>query len=500
MAVIVVRLALAVMFGVAAVAKLGDRDGVRRTVVDVGLGPRFAAWFVWALIGSELAVAAALVVDDSARVGGLAAVVLVGFAAALAFAVARGRHPECRCFGRLRSEPVGWSTVARNLALAAVAAVVATGGRDLPALGGLVALGVIAWAALKTRELGGPRRGSPAPALSLTDLAGVPRTVESLLAAGRPLLLVFSEPGCGACRELLPWVAQRQRQESALTVVAVSGGDADDSRRVAAELDLRMVLVDHDHAALAAYGVNATPTAVLVDEHGRIAADPAVGAEEIVALAGRAVSPEPMLARRTVLARAAVGVAAVTVVPLIDSAGAAARGLRQVARPRKLKVDGVWLCDQRYALCTTASCTPSKTEKGISICRCKVKSGYSAGYKTCEQRAPEGRRLHSQFSLQNGSERLRMLTCNERGLWANCLDVVCEVDPDDPRHALCRCVDKRTKNFYTLGGDCDTRACQSVIWSAETGPGVGAQYEKGLRSLGITYRSPPGCPSPAKRR
>lgn len=499
MAVLVVRLALAAMFGVAAVAKLGDREGFRRTVVDVGIGPRLAAGFVWVLIGSELAVAAALVVGDTARVGGLAAVVLlVGFAAALAFAVVRGRHPECRCFGGLRSEPVGWSTVVRNLTLAAAAAVVATGGRGLPALGGLVALGIVAWPALKARERGGPRRGSPAPALSLADLAGVSWTVKSLLAAGRPLLLVFSDPDCGACRELLPWVAHRQQQESALTVVAVSGG-ADDIRRVAAELDLRMVLVDRDHAASAAYGVRATPTAILVDEHGRIAADPAVGAEEIVALAGRAVTPEPMLARRTVLARAALGVAAVTVAPLIDSAGAAARGLRQVARPRKLKIDGVWLCDQRYALCTTAACTPSKTDERISICRCKVKTGYSAGYKSCEQRAPEGRRLHSQFSLQNGTERLRLLTCTERGLWANCLDVVCEVDPDDPRHALCRCVNERTENFYTMGGDCDTRACRTVIWSAETGPGVGAQYEKGLRSLGITYRQPPGCPSPTKR-
>jgi hypothetical protein len=65
---------------------------------------------------------------------------------------------------------------------------------------------------------------------------------------------------------------------------------------------------------------------------------------------------------------------------------------------------------------------------------------------------------------------------------------------------LCRCVNERTENFYTLGGDCDTLACRTVIWSAETGPGVGAQYEKGLRSLGITYRPPPGCPSPTKRR
>ena len=35
--------------------------------------------------------------------------------------LARGRKPECRCFGQLHSEPAGWNTLARNGVSAAVA-------------------------------------------------------------------------------------------------------------------------------------------------------------------------------------------------------------------------------------------------------------------------------------------------------------------------------------------------------------------------------------------
>jgi hypothetical protein len=209
----------------------------------------------------------------------------------------------------------------------------------------------------------------------------------------------------------------------------------------------------------------------------------------------RATRPGPDLAieRRAVLVRAAMGIAAVTVTPFVTAAAAAAR---TVARPKKLKLNGAWLCDQRYALCTFAACKPSKTDKDVSICRCKVKTGYSVGFKSCDRRAPRGRQLHSNFSLQDVSPRTRVLKCSERGLWVQCLDMVCEVDRHDPKHASCQCMNNRTKNFYTFGGDCKVRTCQSVIWSATTAPFPGGkQYEAGLKKLNVPFRSPKSCPS-----
>jgi hypothetical protein len=53
-----------------------------------------------------------------------------------------------------------------------------------------------------------------------------------------------------------------------------------------------------------------------------------------------------------------------------------------------------------------------------------------------------------------------------------------------------------TKNFYTFGGDCDTKTCSTVIWSATSAPFPGgAQYEKGLRRLGVPFKVPKRCPT-----
>jgi hypothetical protein len=169
-------------------------------------------------------------------------------------------------------------------------------------------------------------------------------------------------------------------------------------------------------------------------------------------------------------------------------------------RSGQLKIDGAWLCDQRYALCTSAACKPSPTDPEASVCKCKVTSGYSVGFKSCQQRAPKDRQLHSSFSLQSVTSSTRVMTCTEAGLWVQCLDVICEVNPADPTHAMCQCVNMQSGNFLTFGGNCDTRTCASVIWSATTAPFPGgSQYQKGLRQLGIPYRVPKACPTPARQ-
>jgi hypothetical protein len=232
-----------------------------------------------------------------------------------------------------------------------------------------------------------------------------------------------------------------------------------------------------------------------------ITAGPAAGADEIAALLARATGPgrNPAPGRRAVLRHIPAGAAALAL-PLIASACASARATRRAVRPRQLKIDGAWLCAQRYALCTSAACKPSKTNPEISVCRCAVTSGYSVGFKPCQQRAPKGRQLHSNFSLQSVTSSTRVMTCTERGLWVQCLDVICEIDPTDRGHALCQCVNMKTANFLTFGGNCDTSTCTSVIWSATTAPFPGgAQYQKGLKQLGITHPLPKACPAPARQ-
>ena len=44
--------------------------------------------------------------------------------------MARGESPDCHCFGQLHSAPAGWRTLARNGALALIAAFVVVAARD----------------------------------------------------------------------------------------------------------------------------------------------------------------------------------------------------------------------------------------------------------------------------------------------------------------------------------------------------------------------------------
>jgi peroxiredoxin len=490
------RLLLAGVFGVAGTAKLADRAGARRMVVGFGSPEAMASALVWVLVCSELGIAVALLLAPSSRHGGWGALaLLLAFGAAAAINLANGRRPECRCFGSVRAHEVGWSTVARNALLASVAGFVATGS-SLPLV--LAPIAAATWMALASRAHGRPRPGMPAPALSLVDQAGGRSTLSSLLADRRAVLLVFGESACGACQELMPRVADwQQRLDRELAIAVVSAGSPEGELKMARDHGLRTVLVDEDHRASTAYGITATPSAVLIDAQARVVAMPARGADEIAALVelATATGEQPPVGRRVVLRSAAAGAAAVTLIPLYESAAAIARTVAHAVRPTKLKIDGAWVCGQRYALCTFAACKPSKTNPDISVCKCKVKTGYSVGFKSCEKRAPKGRQLHSNFSLQDVTNRTRSMKCSKRGLWVQCLDVVCEVDSHNPKHASCQCVNQRTKNFYTFGGDCRTETCNTVIWSATTAPFPGgAQLEKGLKRLGIPFKVPKGCP------
>jgi uncharacterized membrane protein YphA (DoxX/SURF4 family)/peroxiredoxin len=500
-----VRLLLAGVFVVAGISKLVDRGGVRGMLLEFGSPARFVTPVAWVLVSCELGVGAALLFGRSARIGGSAALVLlIAFAAAVGIAVSRGRRPECRWFGRLRASEVGWSTVARNALLATGAAFVVADGHDVVIDAALAVLAGGLWIALALSESRPTRAGAGAPELSLVDGAGQTWSLGSLLGEVSPLLLVFSNPQCGACQELMPALVRWQRDHlDGVNVVVVSAGAREDQRDLAAEQRVGTVLFDEQDSTTVAYGIAATPTAVLVDAERRVAAAPAVGADQITQLLTRTIAEreEVGFQRRALLARAALAVASVTLVPLVESAVATAASVKHKVRPKALKVDGAWLCDQRFALCTTASCEPSKTNPNISVCRCKVTSDYSVGFKSCEQRKPTGRQLHSNFSLLEVTDRTRVLTCKDKGLWVQCLDVVCELDRNDPKHADCQCVNMRTKNFVTFGGNCDTRTCKTTIWSATSTPYPGgAQLEKGLKRLGIPFKVPKSCPTPSNKQ
>ncbi len=320
------RLLLASVFALAGMAKLVDRPGSEKSLTDFGLPALLARPVAVLLPLAELLCAIALIPAATARWGAIGVFsLLVLFVIAIGASLARGRAPNCHCFGQLHSEPVGWSTLVRNMVLAAIAAtiirveeivpdvsigswaadiardatsstvvalvalvvsiltlyllvqVLRQNGRLLLRLEALEAkLGMVA-----TAPAAGLAVDSPAPAFSLPDLDGGTVTLDSLRDNDKPTLLVFSEPGCGACDLLLPDVARWQHEHAdRLTTIVISRGTLGQNRNKRAKLDLKTVLLQTDREVAEAYHVLGTPSAVLVSDN-KISRPTAVGPDAI---------------------------------------------------------------------------------------------------------------------------------------------------------------------------------------------------------------------------
>lgn len=100
------RLLLAAVFALAGLTKLADREGSTRSLVDFGV-PRPLAPFLGVLLPVvELACALALVPAMTARWGAFGTLtLLVAFMLGISISLAKGRAPDCHCFGQLHSEP-----------------------------------------------------------------------------------------------------------------------------------------------------------------------------------------------------------------------------------------------------------------------------------------------------------------------------------------------------------------------------------------------------------
>ena len=232
--------------------KLADPSGARAALRDFGLPDVLGRPLARTLPGAELFIALALVPGPTSRFGALAAfALLAGFTLAVAVNLARGRTPDCHCFGQVHSKPIGPGTLARNTVLGATSGLVlfgpdgtvggwwadlGTAGR-MGAVGAVLLVVVVAFqggllvnllrqqgrlvlrldaleALVGTVDAGdrpGLPVGSPTPTFALPDPWGARVTLDELLARGRPVLLIFADPGCGPCNELFPDLGRWQR-------------------------------------------------------------------------------------------------------------------------------------------------------------------------------------------------------------------------------------------------------------------------------------------------
>jgi len=119
------RLALAAVFGVAAVGKLLDRRGVATAAEGLGVPPGMAGPVAGLLPVAELAVAGAVLWRPTVVAGAAAGLFLLAlFTCLVVLNLRRGRRPPCHCFGKVGDAPIGSGTVVRNLVLMALATAV----------------------------------------------------------------------------------------------------------------------------------------------------------------------------------------------------------------------------------------------------------------------------------------------------------------------------------------------------------------------------------------
>lgn len=332
---LLLRLALAGVFGTAGIAKALDPDGSKRAFIDFGLPVSAAKILVYMLPAVEIAIAVMLFFPRTswyAAIGGTA--LLLVFTSGMLYQLAKGKSPDCHCFGQIYSEPVGVSSIVRNIVIMAPAGLLAVQGpreqgpsivntnNDIFVLVlglAIVTMLVISVIYLKTllaqqtklmrrieileltgggdvpverEDLSHPRDGLPLGALvpnfELPDLDGNSVSLEAIKSAGKAVLFMHVSPGCAPCQAMKDDLANWERDlADRVRFVFISSGTAAENRKKFAGVDGRIVLLEQDEDFFRIFRAKWTPMAVLMDAKGRIASFTAAGDFGIRELVGK---------------------------------------------------------------------------------------------------------------------------------------------------------------------------------------------------------------------
>jgi thiol-disulfide isomerase/thioredoxin len=124
--------------------------------------------------------------------------------------------------------------------------------------------------------------GTVAPHFTLDLLGGGRLSLGDLLAQAKPLVLMFTDPRCGPCYEVLPDLGGWQRvYGDRLSFALISVGDAATNRALTAEYGIHPVLLQLEREVADAYGLVQAPAALMIAPDGRVAAGPRYGANSI---------------------------------------------------------------------------------------------------------------------------------------------------------------------------------------------------------------------------
>src|SRR5437879_8236035 len=101
----VIRFLVVLTFFVAGMAKVFDLQGTRRAIRNFGMPERAGDALGIVLPVAELVVAALLIPSATVLWGSIVASwILLSFIVSISINLARGRKPDCHCFGQLHSK------------------------------------------------------------------------------------------------------------------------------------------------------------------------------------------------------------------------------------------------------------------------------------------------------------------------------------------------------------------------------------------------------------
>ncbi len=322
---LILRLLLAGVFGVAGIAKLLDPAGSEKAFSDFGVPRPLARPLGYLLPIAEVVIAISLLFVETSWFGSIAAACLfLVFIGGMLYQMAKGNAPDCHCFGQLHSEPVGLKSVLRNGALLGAAAVLAAFGRDFQGfdlfnsnqnamqfLIGIAIVGLLATVvfflkriseqqalimrrielielvsrqgdAVEREHLAHPNDGLPIgakfPDFELAAIDGGPTSLKQIRKYQKPVLFLFVSPTCNPCKALVPEFEQWQAAlADKVKFVFVSNGTAQDNIEKFSGNASKQILLQKNREVADAAKAQWTPTAILMDATGRIASHAAAG-------------------------------------------------------------------------------------------------------------------------------------------------------------------------------------------------------------------------------
>jgi hypothetical protein len=283
-------------------------------VSDFGLPPLFARPAALLLPIAEFGTAVLLLSTKAAFWGAaVALVLLLAFAVIIALNLISGRTPECHCFGQFHSRPISWGLVMRNATLAIGAAAILREGPGMqtataarwfteiataqPLPVAALSVAVVGFAfqsllllatfqqhgrlllrmdkleqsasasgslGLMPSVLAGLPIGARAPSFELSSPNGR-MSLEELLSDGTPVVLVFSDPNCHACAELLPDIERWERHYAEIvTFVVISRAPASGNGAASEKQEFRNTAWHENHEISESYNVGGVPAAVIL--------------------------------------------------------------------------------------------------------------------------------------------------------------------------------------------------------------------------------------------